>query len=47
MSLNRYEEVFFYPEGNLDNPANNSYQKRDVIKFLVNKKSLDWYKARL
>lgn len=47
MSLNRYEEVFFYPEGNLDNPANNSYQKRDVIKFLVNKKSLDWYNARL
>ena len=40
MSLNRYEEVFFYPEGNLDNPANNSYQKRDVIKFFVNRSHL-------
>lgn len=47
-NINRYEEVFFfYPEGDLDNPANNSYQKRDVIKFFVNRKSLNWYNARL
>ena len=46
-NINRYEEVFFYPEGDLDNPANNSYQKRDVIGFFVNKTSLDWYNARL
>ena len=46
-NINRYEEVFFYPEQPLDNPANNSYQKRDVIKFFVHRKSLDWYNARL
>ena len=46
-NINRYEEVFFYPEQSLDNSANNSYQKRDVIKFFVHRKSLDWYNARL
>ena len=38
---------FFCPEQPLVNAANNSYQKRDVIKFFVNKTSLDWYNARL
>ena len=46
-NINRYEEVFFYPDQPLDNPAKNSYQRRDVIKFFVNKTSLDWYNARL
>ena len=41
------KKFFFYPEQPLDNPANNSYQKRDVIKVFVNKTSLDWYNARL
>ena len=41
------KKFFFYPEQPLDNPANNSYQKRDVIKFFVHRKSLDWYNARL
>lgn len=46
-NINRYKEVFFQPEQPLDKPANNSYQKRDVIKFVVNKTPLDWYNARI
>ena len=48
--IDRYEDIIFNPAQSLDvAPAANSYQNRDIIKFIVGKEftSLYWYNARL
>ena len=48
--IDRYEDVIFNHQESLDvAPANNNYQNRFMLKFIVNKEftSLDWYNARL
>lgn len=48
--IDRYEDVIFNPQESLDvAPANNNYQNRFMLKFIVNKEftSLDWYNATL
>ena len=41
------EDLVFDLEQPLIIPANNNYQKRGNFKFVVERKSLDWYNARL
>ena len=42
-----HEDLVFDLEQHLIIPTNNNYQNRDNCKFVVDRKSLDWYNARL
>ena len=46
-SFRDHEDLVFDLEQPLIIPANNNYQNRGNFKFVVDRKSLDWYNARL
>lgn len=46
-SFRDHEDLFFDLEQPLIIPTNNNYQNRGNCKFVVDRKSLDWYNARL